>query len=225
LNESIFDIVFMRELKSFYTLELFISPGGGRKATIYVLGSLAEIQQAIEVEFSRSSEINLLLIYGEDVWLSTYHQGEIVQEINLLPYIKVEIPGEGTFSIDENRVVSPPIIENYYEDGSLSMRLAEDLIDDYTVIIDWSKLEIPDLISPILQPGEITPANDRYTGDRIERSQLDEFLQCQDPEQNLDLNIIDYGWNDGEAGITGADLDRDDPAVTLQAFAKHIRFQ
>jgi hypothetical protein len=92
----------MAELKSFYTLELFIGPGGGRKATTYVLGSLTEIKQAIEVEFSIASEIHFLICYGEDVWLSTYHHGKMVNEINLLPYITVEIPGDGVFSIDEN---------------------------------------------------------------------------------------------------------------------------
>jgi hypothetical protein len=52
----------MAVLKSFYTIELFISPGGGRKATTYALGSLAEIQRAIEVEFSHTFEIHLLLL-------------------------------------------------------------------------------------------------------------------------------------------------------------------
>lgn len=142
----------MAELKSFYALELFISPGGGRKATTYVLGSLAEIQQAIVVEFSRSFDLYLLLIYGEAIWLSTYQHGQMVSELNLLPYITVEIPDVGTFSIDEHQQVSPPIIENDDPEGNLSMRLEEESIKDYTVIMNWSRLRIPDLVAPILQP-------------------------------------------------------------------------
>ncbi|AFY94844.1 hypothetical protein Cha6605_3876 [Chamaesiphon minutus PCC 6605] len=37
----------MNGLKSFYTLELYIEPGGARRDTKCALGSLAEIKQAI----------------------------------------------------------------------------------------------------------------------------------------------------------------------------------
>jgi hypothetical protein len=61
----------MTRLKSFYTLELFVNPGGARKANLYTLGSLMEVQRTLEVEFDRGygSEIEILLIYGEDIYL------------------------------------------------------------------------------------------------------------------------------------------------------------
>jgi hypothetical protein len=87
------------QLKSFYTLELFILPGGSRKAHLYAFGSIAEVQRALKVEFSHAFELYTLLVYGEDVYLSIYQGGEMVNQINLLPYITVNIPGEGTFVI------------------------------------------------------------------------------------------------------------------------------
>ncbi|AFY94845.1 hypothetical protein [Chamaesiphon minutus] len=215
----------MAELKSFYTLDLFIGPGAGRKATTYVFGSLAEIKQALEVEFSRGIEVYLLIYYGEDIWLSTYHHGKMVNEINLLPYITVDIPGEGVFSIDENQQVSPPIADDEDDDDSLSARLFTDEVEEYTIIIDWSKLAIPDLIAPILQPKEVTLASDRYMGTKVSQSEIDEFLQCQTLAELEDLGIFYYGWNDGEAGITSAELEPDDPFITLQPVARHVRFQ
>jgi hypothetical protein len=218
----------MAELKSFYTLELFIGAGAGRKATTYVFGSLVEIKQALEVEFSRASEIYLLICYGEDVWLSTYHQGKLVNEINLLPYITVDIPDEGVFSIDENQQVSPQVAEDdddFHDDDGLPMRLFTDEVEEYTVIIDWSKLAIPDLISPILQPEDVVLANDRYMGTKVSQAELDEFSKCQTLAELEDLLILYYGWNDGEAGITSVELEPDDPFITLQPVARHVRFQ
>ncbi len=216
----------MAELKSFYTLELFIGAGAGRKATTYVFGSLAEIKQALEVEFSRACEIHFLICYGEDVWLSTYHHGKMVNEINLLPYITVEIPGDGVFSIDENQQVSPPITDDFYDDDGLPMRLATDEVEDYTIIIDWSKLAIPDLIESIVQPEDVVLANDRYIGTKVSQADLDEFLKCQTVAEIKDsLGVIYYGWNDSESGITSAELEPDDPSITLQPIAHHVRFQ
>ncbi len=216
----------MAELKSFYTLELFIDAGGGRKATTYVFGSLAEIKQALEVEFSRACEIHLLICYGEDVWLSTYHCGKMVNEINLLPYITVDIPGHGVFSIDENQQVSPPIADDFYDDDGLPMRLGTNEIEDYTVIIDWSKLEIPDLIEPIVRSEDVVLANDRYIGTKVTQAELDEFLKCQTVAELKDsLEVIYYGWNDFESAITSAELEPDDPFITLQPVARHVQFQ
>lgn len=66
------------QLKSFYTLELFIMPGGGRKAHLYALGSIAEVQRALEVEFSFAHELYTLLVYGEEICLSIYQSGEMI---------------------------------------------------------------------------------------------------------------------------------------------------
>ena len=59
------------QLKSFYTLELFIMPGG-RKAHLYAFGSIAEVQRALEVGFCHAFELYTLLVYGEDIYLSIY---------------------------------------------------------------------------------------------------------------------------------------------------------
>lgn len=39
-------------LKSFYTLEMYIQPGGGRYALMFVASSIAEIQAALRQELA-----------------------------------------------------------------------------------------------------------------------------------------------------------------------------
>ncbi len=206
-------IELMSELKSFYTLELAVEPGGVRKDHLYVLGSLAEVQRALEVQFSHGFEIGLLLYYGEDIYLSTYHRACLVDSINLLPYIRVEIPNLGIFTIDEEQNVTPEIDEDDFEEQT----------DEYTVIIDWSKLNIPELVVPILQPGEVSIFSE-YT---LKQEIIDLFLSSgNDPDVLAYLgDVIYYGWNEMEFGWNEVtDRVEDMPVLTFPA-VNHIRFQ
>ncbi len=96
-------------LKSFYTLEMYIQPGGGRYALMFVASSIAEIQAALRQELANKFNLTFLLDYGEDLRLCTYHHCQIVDDINLLPYLSVEIEGYGTFAIDKHQQVTPNI--------------------------------------------------------------------------------------------------------------------
>ncbi|AFY94846.1 hypothetical protein [Chamaesiphon minutus] len=203
----------MSELKSFYTLELVVEPGGVRKDHLYVLGSLAEVQRALEVQFSHGFEIGLLLSYGEDIYLSTYHRACRIDRINLLPYIRVEIPRLGIFTIDEEQNVTPPLDEASFDEET----------DEYTVIIDWSKLNIPELVLPILQPGEVSIFSS-YT---LDRETIDLFLNSgNDPEVLAYLgDVFYYGWNEMEFGWNEVTEPVEDMPVLTFPVINHVRFQ
>ncbi len=205
----------MLELKSFYALELSVEPGGARKHHLYVLGSLAEVQRALEVQFSYGAEIGLLLYYGEDIYLSIYHQACLVDSINLLPYIRVEIPKIGTFAIDEERNVTPAIDEFDF-DGET---------DDYTVIIDWSKLNIPELVLPILQPGEVSIFAESKNS--LDQETIDLFLNSGNDLEKLAYlgDVIYYGWNELEFGWNEVTNRVEDMPVLTFPVLDLIRFQ
>jgi hypothetical protein len=203
----------MSELKSFYTLELSVEPGGIRKDHLYVLGSLAEVKRALEVQFSHGFEIGLLLYYGEDIYLSTYHRACLVDSVNLLPYMRVEIPDLGIFTIDEEQNVTPAIDECDFDEQT----------DEYTVIIDWSKLDIPELVLPILQPGEVSIFSDLT----LSQETTDLFLNSgNDPEVLAYLgDVIYYGWNEMEFGWNEVTEPVEDmPILTLPVVGR-VRFQ
>jgi hypothetical protein len=203
----------MSKLKSFYALELSVEPGGVRKEHLYVLGSLAEVQRALEVQFLHGAEIGLLLYYGEDIYLSTYHQACLVDRINLLPYIRVKIPNVGTFAIDEDRNVTPSIDECNFDEET----------DEYTVIIDWSKLNIPGLVLPILQPGEVSIFADHS----LSKETVELFLTSGNAPEVLAYlgDVIYYGWNELEFGWNEVTDRVEDMPVLTRPVAKHVRFQ
>jgi hypothetical protein len=203
----------MNELKSFYTLDLSVEPGDVRKHHLYVLGSLAEVQRALSVQFSHGAEIWLLLYYGEDIYLSTYHRACLVDSVNLLPYIRVEIPDLGTFTIDENRNVTPAIDGYDFDEQT----------DEYTVIIDWSKLNIPELALPILRSGEISIFSD----DTLSQETTELFLNSgDDPEVLAYLgDVIYYGWNEIEFGWNEVTEPEEDMPVLTLSIVDRVRFQ
>lgn len=98
-------------LKSFYTLEMYIQPGGGRQALLLVTDSIAEIKRSLELALSDNFQLYILLDYSEDIWLCAYQQCRMVCEIDLLPYLTVEIENYGTFTIDESQQVIPDFTE------------------------------------------------------------------------------------------------------------------
>jgi hypothetical protein len=188
-------------LKSFYTLEMYISPGGGRQALLFVTSSIAEIKDALELALSDNFQLHLLLDYGEDVRLCAHQKCQMVCNINLLPYLTVEVESYGTFTIDESQLVTPTFPEELSE---LLLEGDPDTIN-IKVVIDWSKLEIPTLEQPLLMPGEATILKEHYGDDRIEISpeEIAAFEAAQNaPARLADLDLVYYGWNDREDGET-----------------------
>jgi hypothetical protein len=143
-------------------------------------------------------QLYLLLRYGEDIRICAYQTGELVCHINLLPYIIVEMKEYGTFTIDEHQAVTPDFSE---ELGEILLE-GDSHLPKIQVLINWSKLEIPTLVEPLLLPGEPTLYYDHYTDDNlINPEYLKMFVEAQgDPDDLADLDVGYYGWNDRESG-------------------------
>jgi hypothetical protein len=145
----------------------------------------------------------------------------IAHYLNIKPSWK---DGVSTHFSDEKQQVSPPIPSD--ESNDLGSRLFDADGIDYTVFIDWSKLDIPALQAPILQPNDITLVNDTYLQDPITPEKIALFLKFpDDPDELEDLEVVYYGWNDREGGLTVDDLDADEPLITLKASAIHVEFR
>jgi hypothetical protein len=186
-------------LKSFYTLEMYISPGGARQALLFIANSIEEIKGALQSALSDNFQLHLLLAYGEDVRLCAHQKCQIVCDINLLPYLAIKIKGYGTFTIDEFQKVTPSFPEELTD--LLLNNDTENL--EITVFVDWSNLKIPVLEQPLLMPGAATILKEHYGDDRMEitREEIEAFEAAQgDPDELADLDIAYYGWNDREEG-------------------------
>jgi hypothetical protein len=215
-------------LKSFYTLEMNVDPGGARYATLLVTNSIAEIKLALQLQFSHGPFVDLLLVYGMYVCVCTYQKGEMVSYIDLLSYLSVESANGSIYTIDEDLEVTPDLDD-------------WDCDRDYTMFINWSSLEIPELLPPLLLPGEVTLVNDHYHGVEITPELVEMFLflesridwdKCRakiyataagDWDDDLDDEDLDdednfaedfeegyafYGWNDRELSLEMPELER-----------------
>ena len=79
---------------------------------------------------------------------------ELKSFTDLRPYKKIESPDEGTFLLDNQQFASLEDVEGCR--NPIKLLISQQKIQDYTLVIDCSKLDIPKLIPPILQSGEIT---------------------------------------------------------------------
>ncbi len=203
-------------LKSFYTLEMNVDPGGARYATLLVTNSIAEIKLVLQLEFSSGSFVDLLLTYGMNVCICTYQKGEMVSYINLLPYLSIEIADGTIYTIDEDLEVTP-VIDDWENDR------------DYTMFINWSILDIPTLLPPLLLPGDVTLVNDHYLDTEITPERVEMFLKSRinwdefrvemfaraqgDGDEDLEdedfaYECAFYGWNDRELFLEMPELER-----------------
>jgi hypothetical protein len=184
-------------LKSFYTLEMNVGPGGVRYATLLVTNSIEEIKLALQIEFSSGSFIGLLLEYGMNVCICTYQKGEVVSYINLLSYLSVEIADGTVYTIDEDLEITPDI------DGW-------ECDCDYTMFIDWSSLEIPELLPPLLLPNEVTLVNDSYLGTEITPERVKIFLESGIDWDKFRVEMFARAQGDRDEDLEGEDLEDED---------------
>ncbi len=209
-------------LKSFYTLEIYVQPGGARGADLFISNSIEEIKGVLRATLSSNHVHTYLLDYGEDIRFSVYQNGGMVSHTNLLPYLSIEVAEQIIFTIDENLKITPDLKEISFSDNA-------DL-KNVSVFIDWSSLEIPVLKEPLLMPdtNEAILVNDSYydsivtpedfimlgkTFERIKETQ-DKLKKSNDPHELDDLEselediqieleelgVAYYGRNDREFG-------------------------
>lgn len=230
--------------KSFYTLELFIMPGGGRKAHVYVLSSLEEIKSALEVELSERWDLSLLLSYGEHILLTAYIEGKPVSTVNLLPYISVELEGQHVIQLNEDSANDPPVYESESDDEETYEKETEiynmvfgesgDYDDlNFKVYVDWSKIVIPQLKEPVIEKGDMVLVLDHYYMEggseaakrEITDEMLDKFSNIEDEAEKHYEGGLHYGWQDTELGEYEDDLDEDSPLITRKAEINRVIFR
>ncbi len=141
--------------KSFYTLELFIEPGGGRMSWVVVLKDLKEIKKVLESYFEEDEQhlsMYCLLFYGTHIFLQTYQDGIRTQEIDLIPFINVNMHGYKTFkAMDWKRMTEMQSInetKNFKieDQGELFFDSRNNVMGlSWDVNIDWDKMKIEPL--------------------------------------------------------------------------------
>jgi hypothetical protein len=59
-------------LKIFYTLEMYIQPGGGRDALVFIANSIDEIKAAVQLQLA--NKFNLSFLLDIDSLIKIYNQ-------------------------------------------------------------------------------------------------------------------------------------------------------
>lgn len=172
-------------MSSFYLLELWVGPGGARKADYYLFNTREEIKQALVDDLSQQRlGPYLVLWYGEIINLFAYSEGKIVWKKDLHPYITFYLPGypplQGTADGRILEVSSAglfPSVQTREDPQQRSLR--EELIDilwpeeqanseqesAFRVEIDWAAIDIPILEGQYLQPDEVATCMQSYTNE------------------------------------------------------------
>ncbi|WP_197041215.1 hypothetical protein [Chondromyces apiculatus] len=151
---------------SFYTLELHVSPGGARRGDCFVVNDLAAVKEILSRDLGSGSGVYLVGWYGESILLSVYVPGEARRTIDLLPFIRLVIPGypvltfedgECSFDFEEDEAA-------HEEEETLSYKLFGDAIRPSEVIVDWEAANVPPLPAPILPAGTEVRVHSNYLG-------------------------------------------------------------
>ncbi|GCE07576.1 hypothetical protein KDAU_49050 [Dictyobacter aurantiacus] len=172
-------------MRSFYLLELWVDPGGARKADYYLFSGVEEIKQALADDLSQQRlGPYLVLWYGEVINLFVYSEGKMVWKKDLHPYITFHLPGypplQGTadgYILDVSNVDLLP--SDQTRQNSQRQISRDELIDilwptepassgqesAVRVEIDWAAIDIPALEGPRLQPGEVVTCRQSYTNE------------------------------------------------------------
>ena len=178
---------------SFYTLDVSVAPGGAREALKFALGSLSEIQRALEVCLSPAyGGVHLTVFYGRTILLRTTVDGrERTPPINLLPAITFQAPGYPEIGLDENG--APTGLSDGQQAelrrrmGGVAPEIGEEAVGHH---VDWGRVTPPPLAGNPLRPGQRT--------------------------WDADGEVIGYGLNDGEQGLFYSDWDSPDPQESTE---------
>ncbi len=160
----------VRELKrSFYTLEIFVGPGGARMSYRFVLTDWKRVRQVLTTYFGSGygqdpeAGLELLVEYGTDFVLQTYQAGVRTQRLDLRPFISVKIQGYEPFpclawsELTAFQVENSPARLAKPEDFDFEECLEELTAAGplaWTALIDWAGFEAEALTGKLLRPGE-----------------------------------------------------------------------
>jgi hypothetical protein len=144
---------------SFYDLAFGVDPGGARKDTHYVRGSLEEIRKDLDAELAEEINLYLLCWYGARLTLDVYQEGTRTDSIDLHPFLTISVAGHPdiTFTGPEEPVGYDFAADEEAEDETetLSYRMfAGELGDAVTVTVAWDRVEVPPLRGRVAREGD-----------------------------------------------------------------------
>ncbi|MFI9358680.1 hypothetical protein [Streptomyces lydicus] len=152
--------------RSFYDLAFGVDPGGARKDTHYVRGSLEEVQRDLAAELAEEINLYLLCRYGARLTLDVYQEGKQTDSIDLHPFLTLSIAGRPdiTFTGPGEPVGYDFEADEEAEDETttLSYRMfAGALGDAVKVTVHWDRVEVPPLNGDVVREGDVVELHPR----------------------------------------------------------------
>ena len=184
---------------SFYALEVSVEPGGAREYLLFLLNDLDAVRQ--ETENCLAHSAYLMLWYGRTIQLTTFHDGQAVDAISLMPFITYYIGDLPPLHFDDKGNPTGLSREQIRADKSLTERLwqhdagqqkPESPPIRYTV--DWAQLQPPPLSGNLLQPGDRTLLDEMVLG--YGGNDLENGLYFGEGEEETDMSEWEDEWKD-----------------------------
>ncbi|GHJ43549.1 hypothetical protein Cs7R123_08910 [Catellatospora sp. TT07R-123] len=152
--------------KSFYELTFGVSPGGARKCTHYLRGSLDEIRSDLGAELAEELNLYLLCWYGAELSIQVYQDGELERSVDLHPFVTIEVDGYPaiTFTGPHQPVGYDFEADDDAEDEeeTLSHRMfCGELGDAVSVTVAWDRIDVPPLTGVPLTADDVFDAADQ----------------------------------------------------------------
>lgn len=153
--------------RSAYVLELSVQPGGSRWAEVHVYSKLEHIRAWLE-EFCKNDSMSAYhaIWYGATLAIWVVQKGQVVQCIDLHPYIKASLDGSASIPLadtDGCLALVRAAREVETSDEEEEEAADDDWDDDDIDTLDRVKLEfswvdisaqLPPLEPPLLKPGQ-----------------------------------------------------------------------
>jgi hypothetical protein len=159
--------------RSAYILELSVQPGGSRWAEVHVYSKLEHIRALLE-EFCKNEGMAAYhaIWYGATLAIWVVQKGQVVQCMDLHPYIKASLNGQGPISIadqaaclalvrgarkkdeadgkEDEEDEEPENMHDDWDDGDI------DTLDRIKLECSWVEIsaQLPALEAPLVQPGQ-----------------------------------------------------------------------
>jgi hypothetical protein len=177
-----------RRDRSFYVLVFSVEPGGARKDTHYVRGTLDEIQSDLARELDDQLNLYLLCWYGAQLELQVFEHGQRVRNADLHRAITIAVAGYPAITFAGPGLPIGHTFKGEEDvDGSLTQRLFAGSVTAVKVTVDWSRVDVPAVLSgKLADQGDLVNIERRWQNgdDKMDYGEL------------LDDGYLPYGFSD-----------------------------
>lgn len=153
----------------YFRLHFVCQPGGSRRTEYHVLGTMAEVKEAVIADLTSPIGAYHAILYGEDISIQCWEDGHKVAVIDLHPYIVYRLPGcDQDIVFPGEGDVRATLPEGFGLEG-------DDLLEgdpEIHATVDWDAVRVPALKGDPLPTGQAAPFED---GDEWEYGVHDEW--------------------------------------------------